>query len=172
MKMIKNGFHCWFLSYHLHQTFFWWLSSASFSFIIFLNEKIPKLRCDIYSRKDKSYRCHDLLHDTIVYVYPLVRFFGVAFCVSTESRGVIDGSPNRVVAVLGVTRSERQGGKEEVKSWKAGREFSAMYYSGCPSILYSSSYILNTIFSWVSSFGPQSWVWASIDYFCEAARAP
>ena len=138
---------------------FLWLSSASFSFIIFLKEKIPKLRCDIHSRKDKSYRCHDLLHDTIVcIVYPLVRFFGVAFCVSTESRGVIDGSPNRVVAVLGVTRSERQGGKEEVKSWKAGREFSATYYSGCPSILYSSSYILNTIFSWVSSFGPQSWV--------------
>ena len=61
-----------------------------------------------------------------------------------------------LVAVLGVPRSERQGGKEEVKSWKAGREFSAMYYSGGPSILYSSSYILNTIFSWVSSFGPQS----------------
>ena len=57
-----------------------------------------------------------------------------------------------LVAVLGVPRSERQGGKEEVKSWKAGREFSATYYSGCPSIIYT----VLLIFLILSSVGCQA----------------
>ena len=104
--------------------FFGDLSSASFSFIIFLNEKIPKLRCDIHSRKDKSYRCHDLLHDTIVcIVYPLVRFFGVAFCVSTESRGVIDGSPNLSSSFGGSSEREARRERRSKKLESGARVF-------------------------------------------------
>ena len=98
--------------------------SASFSFIIFLKEKIPKLRCDIHSRKDKSYRCHDLLHDTIVcIVYPLVRFFGVAFCVSTESRGVIDGSPNLSSSFGGSSEREARRERRSKKLESGARVF-------------------------------------------------
>ena len=123
MKMIKNGFHCWFLSYHLHQTFF--CDYLSVIFIYHLSkEKIPKLRCDIHSRKDKSYRCHDLLHDTIVcIVYPLVRFFGVAFCVSTESRGVIDGSPNLSSSFGGSSEREARRERRSKKLESGARVF-------------------------------------------------